>query len=296
MAQDGLSSPQKFVLVVLADAANEDEGTCWLKHNTIAERTALGVTTVRDALRFLIAEGFIRVGVRYDKQGRQTSNLYQLGCYESVAEGVASRHPEGDGSRQEEVSAPDRSIVNQPEATDQPTKKKTSSPSSSRTRSARPSRDDGPDTSKVDAVMAELRPGTRPTPQTRRVSRGPRPTEHIHHPQQRSAHGLACYWAVALEQHGSLERDEEAIVGKHFKRWLERDLDVDIARQMVDLFFADPETRDSTHRWKRFVANSEALRQRVTKRNASGGGPQSDEETDWFDKLPESVRKAVGEG
>ena len=298
LAQD-LTSPKKFVLVVLADAANENDGICWLKRSTLAERTGLSMTAVKDALRYLHTEEYIRVGDRTDKAGRQTSNYYQLGCYEptnDVEWRGAEDDPQGGVSRPGEGSSADRSIVNQPEGTDQANqRKKTSSSPSSRTRGSR--QDDGPDQSKLDALHDELRPGTRPQPaeQTRRVTRSRKsPTPHIHEPMRRNAGGLACYWGRALEAVDSLEPMEETIVGRFFKLWLERGLDVRLARKMIDLFFADPELVGSTHRWKRFVSNAETIRQRVlVDHGVVTPGVDATDDFDWVAHLPSHLRAAL---
>jgi hypothetical protein len=149
----------------------------------------------------------------------------------------------------------------------------TSSPSS-RARSARRAHDDGPDKSALAEINDALRPGTRPLQQTRRVTRGRKaPAEHIHAPQRRNAGGLACYWAEALEKVGSLEANEEAIVGRFFKEWMSRGLDVRTGRMMIEVFFADPELVGSSHRWRRFVSNAETIRSRCI--DVMGYDPES---------------------
>lgn len=168
--------------------------------------------------------------------------------------------------------------------------KKTSSSSPSRTGRSR--HDDGPDQSTLTAINDALRPGTRPT-ETRRVTRSRKPpAEHIHHPQKRDASGLACYWAQALEKVSSLEANEEAKVGRFFKLWLERGADVVVLRKMIDLFFADPQYADSTHRWRRFVSNAESLRQRVAAKG-SADTPKPTKSFDWLDSLPAYMREEV---
>jgi hypothetical protein len=64
----GMSAPQKSVLISLADNAN-DEGVCWPSVGKIAMRTCLSERAVRNALRFLEAEGFLTSSQRY---GRST--------------------------------------------------------------------------------------------------------------------------------------------------------------------------------------------------------------------------------
>ena len=172
-------------------------------------------------------------------------------------------------------------------------RKKTSSPSSSRTRSPRSSRgqvDDGPDQSTLDDINRGLTPDR--VPATTGRGRRRSPTRHVHRPKKDTAGGLACYWCVETAKHsgGSLEPNEEAIVGSHFKRWLDKDASPEVLRAMVDLFFADPEMAGSTHRWKRFVANAESLRQRVAQQPRSRTAGRANE---FVTKLPEEVRRRI---
>lgn len=310
MSQENLTCPQKCVLIIIADAADEVRGVCWLKHATIAERTSLGVSTVRHAITALGEHGLLRVAKRADRAGRQTSNYYQLGYYEAeeeidwrVSGADTLRMDEGAGSGQGEVLGADTSYVNRPEGLSHKDqgKKKTPSPSSSRTRSPRSSRtaqlrqrqeDDEAAGDLVRDIHREMTPGREPEPE---VSLGRRkrkpPTPHVHRPKRPNAGGLACYWAVQLHKlTGSLEPDEEVAVGKHFKRWLDLGADLDTLRGMVDLFFADPELRGSTHHLSRFVANGEDIRLRVLQ-----NGPRVDEEepVDWFAALPKVVREQI---
>jgi hypothetical protein len=103
-----------------------------------------------------------------------------------------------------------------------------------------------------------------------------------------------------LERVGSLEANEEAKVGKFFRVWLERGLEVEMARGMVDLFFADLALANSTHRWSRFVANAESLRQRVINRERTSGGRalRADDAKpfDWVNSLPPAMRAAAMAG
>lgn len=178
-------------------------------------------------------------------------------------------------------------------------KKTSSSPSRTRRRS---SIHDDPDQSKLDTTWHEMRPETKPQPaveETPRVRRRRKhQEEHIHAPLRRNEEGLACYWCVELEKVGSLEPDEEAIVKKFFRAWLERGLTVKLGRAMVDAFFADLELAESTPRWKRFVANAEKLRQRVLV--AQGGVvPGVDEKPPafaWIESLPPALRAAAMAG
>lgn len=64
----GLSAPQKAVLISLADNAN-DEGVCWPSVARIAERTCLSERAVRTSLRKLEELGIL---VSHQRSGRST--------------------------------------------------------------------------------------------------------------------------------------------------------------------------------------------------------------------------------
>lgn len=64
----GISAPQKAVLISLADNAN-DEGACWPSVARIAERTCLSERAVRLALRKLEELGYL---VSHHRSGRST--------------------------------------------------------------------------------------------------------------------------------------------------------------------------------------------------------------------------------
>lgn len=59
---NGVSGTEKLVLMVLAETARSDGKNVYLAHSTIAERSCLGVATVKRALKTLEAEGLIRRG------------------------------------------------------------------------------------------------------------------------------------------------------------------------------------------------------------------------------------------
>lgn len=64
----GMSAPQKAVLISLADNAN-DEGVCWPSVARISERTCLSERAVRNAIRWLEEVGILSSTQRY---GRST--------------------------------------------------------------------------------------------------------------------------------------------------------------------------------------------------------------------------------
>lgn len=68
----GMSGPQKAVLISLADNAN-DEGVCWPSVARIAERTCLGERTVQSAIKWLGTSGILSFR---ERMGRST--MYTL--------------------------------------------------------------------------------------------------------------------------------------------------------------------------------------------------------------------------
>lgn len=67
----------KFVLVVLADAAN-DQGVCWPSVATIARKVGVSSRTVQRAIQLLIYRELITAEQRYRSDGSCSSNLYRL--------------------------------------------------------------------------------------------------------------------------------------------------------------------------------------------------------------------------
>ncbi|WP_339429590.1 helix-turn-helix domain-containing protein [Pseudomonas taetrolens] len=68
----GMSGPQKAVLISLADNAN-DEGFCWPSVARISERTCLAERTVQSAIKWLTLSGILSVR---ERMGRST--MYTL--------------------------------------------------------------------------------------------------------------------------------------------------------------------------------------------------------------------------
>lgn len=75
-AQDLPKSNQKFVLVALADSA-DDYGICWPSYNTIAEKCSIDRGTAIRAINFLIEKGLVTKKSRFKSDG-QNSNAFQL--------------------------------------------------------------------------------------------------------------------------------------------------------------------------------------------------------------------------
>ena len=73
----------KFVLVVLADAA-DDQGLCWPRISTVAEKVGVSTRTVQRAVQHLAKNKLITVEPRLRSDGSSSSNLYQLMLREGV--------------------------------------------------------------------------------------------------------------------------------------------------------------------------------------------------------------------
>ena len=76
VTESGLPTGQRFVLLILADACN-DEGTCYPSQATIIRKTGMGKTTVGNHLAWLEMHGLIS---RYRRQNsnKRKSDLYQI--------------------------------------------------------------------------------------------------------------------------------------------------------------------------------------------------------------------------
>lgn len=75
---EGLTSTQKFVLISLADQAN-DSGVCWPSMSSIAKRTCLSDKAVRQAIKQLEAIGMLRIErKKHDTRDQWVSNRYML--------------------------------------------------------------------------------------------------------------------------------------------------------------------------------------------------------------------------
>jgi len=72
-----LSPTPKLILMVLADAANDD-GICWPSVSTVATKCCVSVRTVRRVMQKLVDRGLLLSEQRYRKDGSCSSNRYQL--------------------------------------------------------------------------------------------------------------------------------------------------------------------------------------------------------------------------
>ena len=88
-----IPSTQKFVLISLADNANDD-GICWPSIATIAKRTALHRATVMRAIRWLIDEGFLVA----ESPGNGLRNRYKV-IHKPVAQSDRLRSATGSTER-----------------------------------------------------------------------------------------------------------------------------------------------------------------------------------------------------
>lgn len=75
--QEGLTMAEKFVLIALADYANEAH-MCFPAHEKTANRVAASRSTVKRAVKSLEQKGLLRVVSWHRPNGSDTSNRYQL--------------------------------------------------------------------------------------------------------------------------------------------------------------------------------------------------------------------------
>jgi len=72
-----LPPTQKFVLMALADEAN-DEGYCFPSHRRLAHKCSINERSVRRMIDVSSADGYVVVKQRFNSRGARTSNGYQL--------------------------------------------------------------------------------------------------------------------------------------------------------------------------------------------------------------------------
>ncbi len=78
-----LAPGPKFVLVVLADAA-DDQGVCWPRISTVAEKVGVSRRTVQRAIQYLVQRKLVMVEPRLRPDGSSSSNRYRLKLKEGV--------------------------------------------------------------------------------------------------------------------------------------------------------------------------------------------------------------------
>lgn len=98
-------SRRKLILMCLADGANRESRECWPSVSYIASRCSCTERTVHRHLQELEREGFIEIHRRYDRSGRQRSNMYTIAlprnfvtppCHVRQGEGDTCVRGEGD--------------------------------------------------------------------------------------------------------------------------------------------------------------------------------------------------------
>lgn len=95
-----LTSPQMFVLLMIADHYNDTKRRAWPHIATLATETCLSSSTVKRSIRELKAQGLIEVEQWFDNStGQQMANRYCLPDYDprSVAHGPQFAEPGTDG-------------------------------------------------------------------------------------------------------------------------------------------------------------------------------------------------------
>jgi hypothetical protein len=81
-AQEGLTSAEKFVLVMLGDYYNDEWHRSWPSYSSLVRDTALSLSTVQRAVRSLRARGLIDVEAWILNDGAQSMpNRYLLTGY-----------------------------------------------------------------------------------------------------------------------------------------------------------------------------------------------------------------------
>lgn len=81
--RQALAPVHKFVLVVLADAA-DDQGVCWPRISTVADKVGVSTRTVQRAVQHLARHKLITVEPRLRSDGSSSSNRYLLKLKEGV--------------------------------------------------------------------------------------------------------------------------------------------------------------------------------------------------------------------
>jgi hypothetical protein len=84
--QDGLSGPQKSVLLAIAFHYNSEVRCAWPSHGVLARETSLAKSTVQSALSVLEdGLGLVVSRERVDADGRQTSSVYFLPNFDPMS-------------------------------------------------------------------------------------------------------------------------------------------------------------------------------------------------------------------
>jgi hypothetical protein len=102
-----ISGTQKFILLVLADYFNDEEGYAWPSVATLANKCLCSERTVQDSLRHLEHVGLISI----EKITGQKSRYYVLSCTPEKSAGVQLEVEDETGGVQLDVKSGDVSII-----------------------------------------------------------------------------------------------------------------------------------------------------------------------------------------
>jgi hypothetical protein len=288
MDQSDLTPAQRFVLLILADMADE-YGLCWPSKSTIAERTGYNLSTVKRTMRELSAEQVLVTEPHWMSNGKQTSNSVRL-CL--GGRGVTVTPPEDDtdddgsnGSRGVTTTPrgghtdPD---VEPPTRTSRKNNSQTSSGSCSSRRASRARDDSGWDDPAAEVFAKEQEPddsepGSRPR------------TARNHGPD--TAWALNGYYrqAVFVAGTGRVGNTNDGAMRKFFAEARRCGVRPATLRAMVDCFVDDPQlfNRARTHRWKVFIANAPLLQERAD--NIIGVAPMEEGKEHFGGAIPKAV-------
>lgn len=95
--QQKLPSTEKFVLVALADRANDD-GHCWPGQRSLADKCSLSRQTVNRCVKTLETKGLLKIEARVDDVGRPLSNRYFLNWGGTVSKSDRGMSPTTTGT------------------------------------------------------------------------------------------------------------------------------------------------------------------------------------------------------
>jgi hypothetical protein len=76
--QDIKNHAAKMVLIALGDAFDDRTGMCFPSHEAIGDFVRRSESALKEAIRHLEAEGWIKREARFTESGRQTSSSYQI--------------------------------------------------------------------------------------------------------------------------------------------------------------------------------------------------------------------------
>ncbi len=68
----------KMTLIALADSYQDLTGACFPSHETLSEFVRRGRTQIKEAIKWLEKDGWIKKTSRFAANGRQTSNGYEI--------------------------------------------------------------------------------------------------------------------------------------------------------------------------------------------------------------------------